>query len=92
LFKYDPVYGRLQEMQDGSGVNRYEYHPTGAPGAGRLASVDGPLPEDTVAYTYDGFGRVTQRSIHTDAVRVESYDAADRILSNVNALGRFTYT
>jgi RHS repeat-associated protein len=87
-FKYDPVYGRLQEMQDGSGVTRR--HPAGNPGAGRLASVDGPLPEDTVAYTYDGFGRVTQRSIHTDAVRIESCDAVDRC--KVNALGRFTYT
>ena len=74
-------------MQDSSGVTRR--HPAGSPGAGRLASVDGPHPEDTVAYTYDGFGRVTQRSIHTDAVRVESYDAADR--RKVNALGRFTY-
>jgi len=30
-----------------------------APGAGRLASVDGPWPNDTVSYAYDALGRAT---------------------------------
>ena len=89
-FKYDPVYGRLMEMQDGSGITAD--HPAGALGAGQLATVDGPLAEDTIGYAYDALGRVTRRSINGEAnmETLEAYDLAGRLTSKLNALGRFT--
>jgi hypothetical protein len=89
-FKYDPVYGRLIEMQDGSGITAD--HPAGALGAGQLATVDGPLAEDTIGYAYDALGRVTRRSINGEAnmETLEAYDLAGRLTSKLNALGRFT--
>ena len=46
-------------MLDGIGTTTYAYYPiaAGTLGAGRLASVDGPLLSDTLTYTYDELGR-----------------------------------
>ena len=47
-------------MTDGTGTTLYSYNPiTGTPtlGANQLASVDGPLPNDTITYAYDELGR-----------------------------------
>jgi YD repeat-containing protein len=53
FFTYDPNYRRQTSMSDGTGTTRYDYHSIGAPafGAGLLASVDGPLPNDTVTFS-----------------------------------------
>ena len=65
---------------DGIGTTTYTYHPAGQPGAGQVASVDGPLPDDTITYTYDELGRVVTRSINGAANTVTwTYDALGRI-------------
>jgi YD repeat-containing protein len=62
-------------------------------GAGRLASVDGPWANDTIAYVYDELGRVVGRTINTTANEVEiSYDALGRVSQITNPLGVFDYT
>jgi YD repeat-containing protein len=88
-FTYDPDYSRVSSMTDGTGTTLYSYNPIGAPpalGAGRLASVDGPLPNDTITYAYDELGRPVHRAIDgVDAVM--AYDAAGRLVAATNALG-----
>jgi YD repeat-containing protein len=69
-FTYDSVYGRVVTMGDGIGTTTYGYHAVTTPpalGAGQLASVDGPLTDDTITYTYDELGRVTTRAINGSA-------------------------
>src|SRR6185503_1915217 len=66
-FTYDPNYQRVTSMTDGTGATLYSYNPiTGTPalGAGMLASVDGPLANDTITYSYDELGRTVQRAIN----------------------------
>jgi YD repeat-containing protein len=80
-------------MTDGIGVTTYSYHPAGQPGAGQVASVDGPLADDTITYTYDAVGRVTTRAINGAANSVTwAFDALGRGASETNLLGTFTYT
>jgi len=58
-YTYDPNYQRRISMTDGTGTTLYSYHPiTATPtlGANRLASVDGPLSNDTITYAYDELG------------------------------------
>ena len=65
-YAYDPHFPRLIERIDGAGTTQFAYYPsTSTPliGAGQLRSVDGPLPNDTIIYTYDELGRVVGRSI-----------------------------
>lgn len=58
-----------------------------------MASVDGPLTDDTITYTYDQLGRVTVRAINGSANTVTwAFDALGRVTSEVNLLGTFTYT
>ncbi len=89
-YAYDPVYGRVQTMTDGTGVTAYTYHPAGQLGAGQVASVDGPLPNDTITYAYDSIGRVATRSINSVPLTL-GYDALGRVTQEANALGPFTY-
>jgi RHS repeat-associated protein len=92
-FEYDPDYQRIASMTDGTGTTRYSYNPiTGTPtlGAGTLASVDGPLPNDTITYSYDELGRVVHRTMNgVDSAM--TFDAAGRLIGVTNALGAFAY-
>src|SRR5207302_665224 len=66
-FTYDMNYNRAKTMVDGSGTTTYAYNPIANPpaiGAGQLASIDGPLTNDTIAFGYDQLGRMTSRSIN----------------------------
>jgi RHS repeat-associated protein len=93
-FAYDAAYGRLATMVDGTGSTSYAYHPiTGTPplGAGQLASVDGPLTNDTVSYTYDELGRVASRSLNGVSTTY-SYDALGRLTTLGDPLGSFAHT
>jgi RHS repeat-associated protein len=90
-YTYDTQYGRLATMTDGTGVTTYAYHPAGGFGAGQVASVDGPLTDDTITYSYDELGRVTTRAINSVSV-TWAFDALGRVTSEVNALGTFGYT
>lgn len=92
-FTYDAAYGRVATMVDGTGTTTYAYKAVGHLGAGQVASVDGPLQNDTITYGYDELGRVTTRAINGAANTVTwAFDALGRVTSEVNLLGTFTYT
>jgi len=91
---YDPNYPRLTSMVDGTGRTLYSYVPITDPpplGAGRLASVDGPLPDDTISYGYDELGRGVSTAIN-GVGQFMVFDPAGRVASLTNALGSFTFT
>jgi len=91
---YDPNYRRLLTMEDGAGVTSYSYNPiTGnsLPGAGSLASVDGPLPNDTITFAYDELGRLVDRQINGVGSRW-NWDPAGRLTQLTNSLGSFGFT
>jgi YD repeat-containing protein len=93
-YTYDPNYKRHISMTDGNGTTVYSYHPvTTIPtlGANLLASVDGPLPNDTITYVYDQLGRRISTAINGVASTM-TYDAAGRVVAATNALGAFSYT
>lgn len=92
-FTYDPAFNRMATMVDGTGTTSYAYHAIGAApslGAGRLASVNGPLANDTITYAYDERGRVVSRAINGVALTYE-YDSLARITAENNVLGPFSY-
>jgi RHS repeat-associated protein len=95
-FTYDPIYGRLSTMIDGTGSTSYGYHPVNGTtlGAGNLSTIDGPLANDTIAHTYDALGRFKTRSINGSAnlTTVDTYDALGRVVQLTNPLGSFTHT
>ena len=78
-FTYDAIHGRVATLVDGTGTTTYSYHAVAVPptvDAMKLASVDGPLTNDTIAYTYDELGRVTTRAINGSANTVTwTFDA-----------------
>ena len=93
-FSYDANYDRVVSMADGIGLTTYAYNPITSPpalGAGRLASVAGPLTNDTVAYEYDELGRPVQTTID-GVVSTRTFDAASRLTGESNGLGSFTYS
>ncbi len=93
-FTYDPVYGRVSSMSDGTGITNYTYNPVTAPpglGAARIQSVDGPLANDTITYSYDELGRVTTRGLSTFST-TSAYDALGRFASLVSPVGTFNWT
>jgi RHS repeat-associated protein len=92
-YTYDSNYQRPVSMTDGTGTTAYSYNPvTVVPtlGANRLASVDGPLPNDTITFEYDALGRRVSTAINGVAMRM-TYDAIGRVTSETNALGAFSY-
>ena len=92
-FTYETVFNRVATMLDGTGTTTYGYHPIGTPpplGAGRVASVDGPLSNDTITYGYDELGRVLSRAINGVAL-TDEYDALGRMIAENNVLGSFSY-
>jgi len=91
-YTYDTAYNRLTAMMDGTGTTVYGYKPVGALGANSLASVDGPLTDDTVTYDYDELGRLRARAVSGSANQIiQSFDALGRVVTEVNSLGTFTY-
>jgi YD repeat-containing protein len=101
-FAYDTNYPRLCSMTDGTGTTLYSYFPVSPPiltdpptptppplGAGQLASVDGPLQNDLIAFGYDELGRRVSTAISGDASIVD-YDQAGRVFRAHNALGGFS--
>lgn len=92
--EYDSAYRRLRSMTDGTGTTRFRYVPINAVlslGSGQLASVDGPLPNDTMTFAYDALGRRVSTGVNGVASSV-TYDAGGRITSDTNALGVFNNT
>jgi RHS repeat-associated protein len=92
-FTHDPDYPRILTMTDGTGLTTYSYYPVSAApatGAGRLATIDGPLPNDTVTFAYDSLGRVEGRAINGVGIQ-RSWDALGRLTHLTNVLGAFSY-
>jgi RHS repeat-associated protein len=93
-YTYDPLYRRVKTMVDGVGTTTYAYNPIAVPpalGAGQLASIDAPLPNDTLTFAYDQLGRVTNRSINGAANSENwTFDSLGRVSTDVNKLGSFT--
>jgi RHS repeat-associated protein len=89
-FSYDAAYGRQTSMVDGTGTTAYTYHPAGGLGAGRVASIDGPLTDDTITYVYDELGRVVTQAINSVGLTI-TYDTLGRMTSESNVLGSFAY-
>jgi len=88
---YDPNYRRLTSLQDGIGLTTYTYYPvTSTPGSLGLASVDGPLANDTIVFQYDSLGRITNRSINAVGAGID-FDEIGRVISVQNALGAFSF-
>jgi RHS repeat-associated protein len=90
-YTYDTNYNRIVTMVDTNGTTTYTYNPNNSTvlGAGKLASVVGPLPNSTITYGYDQLGRVLNRAINsvTNAV---TYDNLGRVMIVTNVLGAFT--
>jgi RHS repeat-associated protein len=92
-YTYDSYYARVTTTIDGIGTTTYTYKSAGTNGAGQVATIDGPLTNDTIAYTYDELGRMIQRTINGTANQVDwTFDALGRVTSEENLLGEFTYT
>ena len=93
-FTYGTNYNRVATMADGTGTTTYSYNAvvTGnVLGEGRLASIDGPLSNDTTTFSYDELGRVASRAINSVTNSV-SYDSLGRVTSAMNSIGNFTYS
>ena len=90
-YTHDPNYRRLSTMVDQTGTTTLAYKAPGTLGAGNLASIDGPLSNDTLAYTYDVLGRTVSRAINGTG-SAWTYDDLGRIETETNTLGAFTYT
>jgi RHS repeat-associated protein len=91
---YDPVYNRPITMTDGTGTTTYSYYSVAAApalGAGRLASIDGPLTNDTVTYSYDEWSRTVSRGL-AGFVSTFTYDVLGRIATQGGPLGNFSLT
>jgi RHS repeat-associated protein len=92
-YTYNPVYSRVAMATDGVGTTSYAYYPPGVLGAGRLQSVDGPLDNDTITYSYDELGRVDSKQIGASSrTEAQAFDALGRLTALTNPLGTFTYT
>jgi len=91
-YTYDTVYNRMRTMTDGTGLTTYAYKSfNSGPGSGQMQSVDGPLTNDIISYTYDSLGRVLSRNINGIPSSV-LYDKLGRIISATNSLGTFAYS
>lgn len=91
-YTYDPNYNRVATMVDGTGTTTYSYNPIAVPpalGAGQLVSIDAPLANDTIVYTYDALGRPLSASVNGVAAS-QTYDTLGRIGTTTNPLGVFT--
>jgi YD repeat-containing protein len=85
-FTYETNYPRLASMVDGTGTTTYSYKAAGTAGAGQVASVDGPLTNDTITMTYDDLGRMTSRLINGFGIASLDYDALGRLTEEENEL------
>jgi RHS repeat-associated protein len=91
-FTYDPNYNRVATMADGTGTTSYGYYSVTVPpalGATQLQTVDGPLTNDTITYTYDELGRAISQSINGTSSSIV-YDALGRLSTSDNPLGHFS--
>lgn len=89
-FAYDASYPRPMSRTDGTGITAYTYRSAGTLGAGHIASIEGPLANDTITYSYDALGRVASRTLG-NTTDTSSYDPLGRLASIVDPLGTFAW-
>jgi RHS repeat-associated protein len=88
---YDPSYPRLASLSTtGYGQTSYTYVPVGTQGAGQPATIDGPLTNDTVSYTYDELGRQKTRTLNS-VTTTWNFDTLGRVQTEVDPIGTFTF-
>src|SRR5262249_50725286 len=58
--------------------------------AGQLASVDGPLPDDSIIYAYDELGRRGHRAVNGGDSAL-SFGETGRLIWGTHAFGAFSY-
>ena len=90
-FTYGQNFPHLIAMSDGTGTTHYTYGAVGSPGALLPASVQTPLPQATVDYRYNADNRLVNRSIN-GITETYGYDALNRLITDTNTLGSFSYT
>jgi RHS repeat-associated protein len=78
--------GQRLTWSDGGQTTAYSYD-----SLDRLASVDGPLANDTIAYSFDQWQRLASWS-YDGASESYAYDNLDRVVSVTNPLGTFAQT
>lgn len=91
---WDPNYKRPHTLTDGTGTTEWTYHPNGGStlGAGQIATIDGPLSNDTITRLYDSLGRIETRQIHGSANSLaRQFDSLGRLEDEINRLGTFGY-
>ena len=92
-YTYDSSYNRIRTMVDGTGTTTYGYKVIAVPpalGAGQLASIDAPIANDTIIFSYDQLGRIINRSINGTAnAASRTFDSLGRVSSATNKLGTF---
>ena len=84
-YTYD-VYDRLTGMNDAVGAHLYVYDANS-----RLASINGPLTNDTITYTYDRKGRRTMVSVLGGLETTRTFDSLNRLTTVSNAGGSYGY-
>jgi RHS repeat-associated protein len=92
-YAYDPFYPRLASWTDALGTTTNTYHPADGmtPGAGGLASVDGPWANDTIAYLHDAQGRPSGYTLPGGG-ESHTYDSLNRIATSTSVTGTLTRT
>lgn len=86
---WDAKYARVTAMVDGTGTTSYTYRTPGQNGAGKVATIDGPLANDTLTFAYDDLGRTTSRTLDATTESV-AYDALGRVTTVTNPLDTFS--
>jgi len=99
-FTYDPDYGRLATVTDGTGTATYSYHPVGTQGALKLAGIDHVATTGFSSYsisrTYDQLGRLLNQTTGGEAntsltanSTTYAYDELGRVDAVTDPLGLF---
>jgi RHS repeat-associated protein len=88
---YDTNYPRLASLSTTDyGPTTFTYVPVGTQGAGQPATVDGPLTNDIVSYTYDELGRQKTRTLN-GVTTTWNFDTLGRVQTEVDPIGTFTF-
>ncbi len=85
LINYDD-FNRITDIQDGTGITNFTYHPDSL-----LATIDGPLSNDNITYTYDDLGRRIGMAADLGQAHTYAYDNLNRLTSVQTGAGDFTY-
>jgi RHS repeat-associated protein len=62
-FTHNLTFGFMTSASDGFGNTTYTYGSVGNAGALQVQKVNGPWSNDTIQYTYDALGRLTQHAV-----------------------------